>query len=330
MTQRGNATGQLGSGPLRVGMLGLDTSHVVAFAKLVNAPEVTGALAQVRIVAACPAGNPDFPLSRDRIDGFIREVRDLGVEIVASTEALLARVDAVLLESVDGGQHLEQVAAVFRAGKPVFIDKPLAASLAHCVAIRQLGLKYGVPWFSSSSSRFTPGYRELRQRSDVGEVIGCDAYSQARVAPGHPDLFWYGVHGADVLYTVMGTGCQTVAAVQTPTTESVRGVWADGRVGTYRGIREQTSHTGLGVTVFGTKGIVYHNQYYDYVPLLEAIARFCRSGEPPVSAAETVEVFAFLEAAEESKRQGGLPVTVASVMARAQAEAVRLVAEVAG
>jgi predicted dehydrogenase len=238
----------------------------------------------------------------------------MGVEIVDSISALLSKVDVVLLESVDGGQHLRQLVPVFEAGKPVFVDKPLAASLKDCIAIDGLGRRHGVPWFTSSSSRWTAGYRELRVSETVGEVLGCDAYSQSRAAPGHPDLYWYGMHGVDVLYTVMGPGCRSVSAVQTPYTESVRGVWFDGRVGTYRSIREHTGQTGLGVTVFGTRGILYHNAYYDYAALLEAIVRFFRTGVSPVSAREMLEVFAYLEAAEESKRRDGAAVELEEVL----------------
>lgn len=305
--------------PVRVGMIGLDTSHVVAFTKLVNDPDAAGELAQITIAAGFPGGNPEFPLSRDRVNRFTEQLRGMDVEIVASIDELLEKVDAVMLESVDGGQHLEQARLVFAAGKPLFIDKPLAASLEDALAIYELGLETGTPWFSASSSRFTPGYLELRNSNDqVGKVLGCDAYSQSRAAPFHPDLFWYGVHGVDLLYTVMGRGCESVSAVQTDYTESVRGVWSDGRVGTYRSIREHTGKTGLGATVFGTDGIVHHNQYYDYEPLVREVARFFVSKQPPVDPEETLEEFVFMAAAERSKTESGAPVELEHVLKEAR------------
>ncbi|MBS0263401.1 MAG: Gfo/Idh/MocA family oxidoreductase [Planctomycetes bacterium] len=305
--------------PIRIGMIGLDTSHAPAFAKLFNA--AAGArpeLQNLRLTAAFPAGNPAFPLSRDRLAGFTREVRDLGVEIVPSLEALFPLVDVVLLESVDGTQHWEQAQAVFAAGKPVFIDKPLAASLADVLKIADLGQQHAVPWFTASSSRFTAGYPELRHNDRVGEILGCDTYSLSRAAIGHPDLFWYGVHGVDLLYSLLGTGCQSVTAVQTQFSEQVSGTWSNGRVGTYRAIREHTGKTGLGATVFGTAGIVHVNNYYDYVPLVLAIAKFFRTREAPIPVEEMVEVFAYLAAAEESKRRRGVPVKLAEVIATAR------------
>ncbi len=299
---------------LRIGMIGLDTSHVSVFTKLLNREHEPGsALAGCRVVAAFPAGNPDFPLSRDRLACFTEEVKNLGVTIVDSLADLLPLVDAVMLESVDGTQHLAQARPVFAAKKPVFIDKPLAASLTDVLAIAELGNRHETPWFTASSSRLTAGYGELKDNPQVGKILGCDAYSQSRAAPGHPDLFWYGLHGVDLLYSLMGTGCQSVTAVQTEYSEQVTGTWHDGRIGTYRAIREHTGHTGLGATVFGTKSITHVNNYYDYVPLLHAIVSFFRTKQSPVPVDEMVEVFTYLAAAEASKRQHGVPVNLDDV-----------------
>lgn len=305
---------------IRIGMIGLDTSHVSVFTRLLNTESKPDSPTKgCRVVAAFPAGNPDFPLSRDRLAGFTKELKSLGVTIVESIAELLPLVDAVMLESVDGSQHLAQAQPVLEARKPLFIDKPLAASLRDVLAIASLGKKHNSPWFTASSSRFTKGYPELRKSPEIGRILGCDTYSQSRAAPGHPDLFWYGVHGVDVLYSLMGTGCQTVRAVQTEFTEQVTGVWDDGTVGTYRAIREHTGKTGLGATVFGSAGIAHVNAYYDYVPLVEAIVAFFRNGTSPVPVSEMVEVFAYMEAADESKRRGGAPVSLNEVMAKATA-----------
>ncbi|MFM8286084.1 MAG: Gfo/Idh/MocA family protein, partial [Planctomycetaceae bacterium] len=302
----------------RLGMIGLDTSHVPAFTRLFNKeladdPRLGG----LRVVAGVKAGNPDFPLSRDRVEGFTREIEQLGVQIVPDIATLLTQVDGVLLQSVDGNQHLEQARPVLEAGVPLFIDKPLAASLADAQEIARLADRHQVPWFTASSSRFTAGYPELRNNPEIGEILGCDTYSQSRGAPGHPDLFWYGIHGIDLLYSLLGAGCVRVTALQTPWTEQVTGQWRDGRVGCYRSIREQTGKTGLGAAVFGKQGIAHCHAYYDYAALVLAIGRFFLQRQSPIPPAEMVEVVTFMAAAEESKRRGGLPVDLATVAAAA-------------
>lgn len=306
--------------PIRLGMIGLDTSHVVAFTRVLNAENPSPEHAGVRVVAAFPGGSPDFPLSRDRIEGFTRQVAELGVEIVPSIEELLAKVDGVLLESVDGSQHLAQVEPVFAAGKPVFIDKPLAHNLADALKIQALGKKHGVPWFSSSSLRFQEALQQFLRDTPPADIVGCDAWSQSRFGEGHADLAWYGVHGVEILYTIMGTGCQSVTRVQTDKSEQVTGTWEGGRIGTYRGIREHTHQTGFGATVFGMKSIQSLTLPSDYGGLLAEIATFFKTGRPPVPEEVTLEMFAFIEAADESKRLGGVPVSLESVIAKAAGE----------
>ena len=303
--------------PLRVGIIGLDTSHVVAFTKVLNAPDAKGDLAGFRVVAAYPGGSPDVASSRDRVEGFTRQLRDdFKVEIVGSVEALLGKVDVVLLESVDGRKHLEQAEPVLKARKPVFIDKPVAGSLADAVRIYRVAERAGTPCFSSSSLRYSPSIRKLKGDPKIGEVVGCDAYGPCPVEEHHPDLFWYGIHGVETLYTVMGTGCVSVTRVRTDGTELVTGTWEGDRVGTFRGIRRGKAD--YGALVFGTKGVALAEGSGGYEPLLVEVCKFFRTGQAPVSARETLEIFAFMEAADESKRRGGVPVTLESVMTRAR------------
>ncbi len=304
---------------LRAGIIGLDTSHAPAFAGLLNGPKATGELAGVKVVAAYPGGSPDLPASADRVEGYTKQLAEMGVEIVPSIDALLEKVDVVLLESVDGRPHLEQAIPVIKAKKPLFVDKPVAGSLADAVAIFALAQQHGVPCFSSSSLRFSKGIIGMRDDRRVGEVVGCEARGPCSLEPHHPDLFWYGIHGVETLFTIMGTGCEEVTRTQTEGTDFVVGRWNDGRIGTFRGLRAG-SH-GYGATVYGTKGIAPSGGYEGYEPLVVEIVKFFKTGQPPVSAEETLEIYAFMEAADESKRQGGKPVTIQSVLEKAKAQA---------
>ena len=306
--------------PLKAGIIGLDTSHVVAFTKTLNNPKAKGVLARVRIVAAYPGGSADIPESKNRLQGFTDQLRDkYHVEIVDSIDALLQKVDVVFLESVDGRPHLEQVKPVFKAKKPVFIDKPVAGSLADAVEIYRLAKESGTPCFSSSSLRFGPGILGARTDPKFGSILGCDAYGPCSLESHHPDLFWYGIHGIETLFTIMGPGCESVTRIETDKAEFVTGKWKDGRVGTFRGIRK--GKTDYGAMVFGEKKVGPAGGFGGYEPLVVEICKFFESGKPPVTAEETLEIYAFMEAADESKRQGGKPVTLASVLERARAKA---------
>jgi len=298
----------------RLGIIGLDTSHVTAFTKAINNPEKNYGC---RVVAGYPGGSPDIPISINRVKGFTKQLRDqYGVEIVDTIEELCQKVDGVLLESVDCRPHLKQVKPVIAAKKPVFIDKPMAGSLADVLEIFRLAKKNNVPCWSSSSLRFTPGVIDLEEKGQVGDVLGCDAYGPCSLEEHHPDLYWYGVHGVEMLFTVMGTGCQTVTRVRTKDYEFVVGTWQGGRIGTFRGLRK--GKTGYGATIFGSKGIAQSGKYAGYGPLVDEIVKFFKTGKAPVPAEETIEMFAFMSAADESIAQGGAAVSLASVIEKAK------------
>jgi hypothetical protein len=304
--------------PLKAGIIGLDTSHVVAFTKLLNDPNAKGDLAGVRVVAGFPGGSQDVPASRDRVAGFTKQLKEqYGVEIVDSIDELLKKVDVVLLESVDGRPHFEQVKPVIKAKKPVFIDKPAAGSLADVLRIYDLAKANNVPVFSSSSLRFALEIGAVHGNDKIGDVIGCATHAPCELEEHHPDLFWYGVHGCENLYAVMGIGCESVSRVKTKDTDVVTGTWKGGRVGTFRGLRGG-QNKGYGMVVYGTKGIEATKVSTDYKPLVVEICKFFRTGKPPVSAEETIELFAFMEAADESKRKEGAPVAIESDMAKAR------------
>jgi len=303
---------------LRAGMIGLDTSHVPAFAKLFNNPKATGDVSGIRIVAGYPGGT-DIPASRNRVKGFTDQLRGMGIEIVETIPQLLEKVDVVLLESVDGRIHLQEAVPVIKAGKPLFIDKPVAGSLADAIAIYDLANKQHVPCFSSSSVRFTTGIQELLKNEKLGGIVGAVTWGDCSYQEGTPDMFFYGIHGIEPLFALMGTGCESVTRIQTKDTDLVSGVWKDGRAGTYRGIRHNKSE--FGAIAFGSKAIANAGKEGGYEELCREIGRFFKTGQAPVRAEETLEIFAFMEAADESKRLGGSPVTLASVMSKAKAEA---------
>ena len=299
----------------RVGIIGLDTSHSVAFTKELNSQSPSPELAGYKVVAAYPQGSLDIESSVSRIPGYIEEVKKLGVEIVDSIPALLKKVDVVLLETNDGRRHLEQALPVLKAGKTLFIDKPVAASLVDAIAIFEAAKQYKVPVFSSSSLRFMPSAQEVVQ-GKIGSVLGADTYSPCAIEKTHPDFFWYGIHGVEILYTVMGTGCQEVKRVYTDSTDLAVGTWSDGRIGSFRGTR--TGKHNYGGTAYGETGDAVLGPFGGYKPLLIEIIKFFQTGNPPVKAEDTMEMCAFMEAADESKRRKGASVRLEEIWTPAQ------------
>ncbi len=324
------------AGDLKIGVIGLDTSHCVAFTKLLNDPATPNHVPGGRVVAAVKTFSPDMPLSVNRIEGYTATMeRDFGVRIVSSIEELCREVDCVLIESLDGRAHLEQARRVFAAKKRVFIDKPIAGTLRDTLEIFRLAEESGVPVFSSSAYRFYESMVQLKN-TDVGGVCAAISYGPAYLDEHHPDLVFYGIHPTEALFAVMGCGCESVVRSHTPDSDVVIGTWSGGRLGVLHGLR--TKAIPHRVIVFGSTGFAEQATSSDrlsafgvidsenvpigetYAALLREIMIFFQTGVAPVPADETSQMFAFMEAADESKRRGGSPVKLSEVIDAARIE----------
>ena len=290
---------------IKVGIIGLDTSHVIAFTKILNDPKNPDHVPGAKVVAAYPGGSPDIASSRDRLEGYTNQLKnEFGVEIVPDIATLLKKVDVVLLESVDGRKHLEQVKPVFAAGKRVFIDKPLASTLEDAREIARLGKQHNTPWWSASSLRYSKAVSDVK----VEGLTGAISWGPASYEPTHQlDLSWYGIHPVELLYSVMGPGCKRVERSYHEGWDVITGEWAAGRLGVVRTIRE--GRKDYGVVAFGEKeNKVSTDAGGAYGPLLRNVVEFFKTGKPPVPNEVTLEIFAFMDAAQRSKQQGGAKV----------------------
>lgn len=294
---------------LRLGVVGTDTSHVTAFAKTLNDPAAPDHIAGARIVAAYKGGSPDVESSRSRIDKFTQELREKwSVKIVDAISDLCSQVDGILIESVDGRAHLAEVRQAVGCHKPLFIDKPLASTLEDVRAIAKLAADAGVPWFSSSSLRFGQ-VQTLR----AGNLEGAATWGPGPLEEHHQlDLSWYAIHPIEMLYTIMGPGCDEVTRTSTPDADVVTGRWKDGRIGAVRALRPYSTY---GAVVFRKPEGKSRNvtaQYVDathagYGELVREIVKFMQTKQPPVANDETLEIYAFMDAAQRSKEAAGKP-----------------------
>jgi len=291
--------------PLKIGMIGLDTSHCEAFVNLLHYGDSPHHVPGGRVVGAYPGGSQLFSLSRDRVAGFTKTLHEKhGIPIFPSIEELASQSEAFFLESVDGRQHLEQFRILSRFGKPVFIDKPFACSFADARAIADLAAQKKVPVMSCSAVRYGKGIAGLLPAD--ARALSCETYGPSGILPDYPGYFWYGVHAADVLFSYMGKGCRSVQVIHGENLDLLVGLWADGRMGTLRGIRFQPAE--FGCTVFSDKGVKAGLALGDppyYALMLKEVMRFFQTAQPPIDVEETVEIMAFLEAAGESLQAGG-------------------------
>ena len=304
-------------GPVRLGIVDCDTGHVVEFTRRLNhvdVPEeqwVEGA----RVVAAVPGTSLVSP---ELVDGYAARLRGYGVELLDDPAELLGRVDAVLIESVDGSVHLERALPFVEAGLPLYVDKPFTTSVAAARTLLAAAQARRVPLVSASSLRYSLELQDvLRRRDELGPVLGADVYSPAGLHPRNPGLFHYGVHAVEPLYELMGTGCQSVRCVREAGVEVVVGRWAGGRLGTVRGTRSGTH--AYGFTAFCERRVVAAavDTRYIYRELLKVIVATFVSGTWPLSPEALLEPVAFQEAALRSAERGGDEVPLDGAPARA-------------
>jgi len=312
------ATAVAARAEVKVGIIGLDTSHALAFTKIMNVNKDPG-VAGFRMVAAYQWGSKDIVSSTNRYPKYIAEVKKMGVEVVPTIDELIAKVDVVCLETNDGREHLWQAEKVFQAGKPVFIDKPIAHNLADALKIYELGKKYDAKYFSASALRFSKVANAARA-GEYGKIRGAALISPSPLEEQgtHNYYSWYGIHGFEPLMAIMGTGVEKVSCFRNDDGDVVNAVWKDGRMGELRLMRANWTYTGYVLPEKKPGGwkdpAILFDGYPGYEPLLEQVVAFFKTGVPPISPEECLEVMAFMEAAEMSAKRGGQPVTIAEAL----------------
>lgn len=300
---------------LRVGIIGCDTSHAIAFTKLMNvekAPDCHGAT----VVAAYQWGSRDIFSATNRYPKYLAQLKEMGVSIEPTVDELLKKVDCVCLETNDGREHLWQAEKVFAAGKRVFIDKPLAHNLTDALRIYEAGKRHGARYFSSSALRF--GDVAVAARAGAyGKIASAALIAPSPEEPTHNFYTWYGIHGFEPLVAMMGMGVEKVSCFRNEAGDVVSAVWKDGRMASLRLQRNRWTYSGhvLPEKPKDPKNpVVVFDGYKGYQPLVKEIIRFFETGVAPVPPEETLEIMAFMEAAEMSARRGGEPVTLAEAV----------------
>ena len=295
---------------MRIGIVDFDTSHCAAFTQRLNHIDiaadqwVTGA----KVVAGWPGDSAMMP---ERIPGYIAQMRGYGVPLVERMEDLFSQIDAVMITSQQGSRHASRSRPFLEAGIPTFIDKPFASSARDADTMIALATELGTPLMSSSALRYAPEVREaLRKQTDLGRIVSADVWGSASLHDGNPGLRNYGVHGLEILYTLMGAGCQEVSQISTPGTDIVTGLWTDGRLGVLRGVRE--GQGGFGFTAHYEKGhfsaTVQGAAFYS--ELLKAVVEMFTTRTAPIPLSESREIVALMDAAEQSSKRKGAVVPV--------------------
>jgi predicted dehydrogenase len=304
--------------PIRVGLIGLDTSHVTAFTKVLNDRSNPEHIPGATVVAGWPGGSPDFEMSIGRVERFTRELREQhGVQILKSPEAVAEAVDLACITAVDGRVHRELFDRIACFGRPTFIDKPFATTLADAHAIFRRADEEGVAAMSCSSLRYADHLvTALNQLAAAGEkIVGCDIFGAFSEEPTQGGWFWYGIHLVEIMQRTMGTGCREVNAIRAGEMELLTATYDDGRTATIRGLRG--GHKRYGVALHGERSVhqldlsAFKRSWY--ASMLEAILRTLPNQTSDIAPCDTLEIIRILEAANQSRGSAGRRVTLSSL-----------------
>ncbi len=292
---------------IKIGIVDLDSSHAPNFTRRINHVNIEEDqwVHGASVVAAYPGYSLAVADAEAKNEKYVQELKDCGVEMVEAPEALLGRIDAVMIESDDGRRHFDAAQMFLKQGVPTFIDKPMTCSLEEAAALAELADKRGAPLYSGSSLRYAPEVVEITERGLVGGVVGADVITPSRSKiEGVAGMFHYGIHGVEMLYAFMGPGCEFVRCSATPFGEVMTAEWQDGRLGVVRGYLRGAG--GFGFTVIGDNSHCQRmvSEEYIYRELLKRVISMLETGRSPVDMHETLEIIAFTEAALESARDG--------------------------
>jgi len=292
---------------IKIGIVDTDSSHATEFTRRINhvAIDEEQWVEGARVVAAYPGYSEAVADFRTKNEQYTQALIEYGVEMVDAPEALLGKVDAAIVVSDDGRRHYAPARMFIEAGVPTFVDKPMACALSEAVELAELAQERGVPLYSGSSLRYSPEVVEVAAGAAIGGVVGADTISPSKVAvEGVPGLMYYGIHAVEILYTLLGPGCESVQAIDSPLGILVAGRWRDGRLGGVRGFVEGVAGFGFrAVGETGTRQELVSAQYI-YRELLKRVIAMFETGEPPIDVRETLEMIAFIEGALKSAETG--------------------------
>ncbi|WP_163969685.1 Gfo/Idh/MocA family oxidoreductase [Oceanobacillus halotolerans] len=290
---------------LKIGMIGLDTSHVEIFTSLLH--NQSNQYKQAKVVLGCPSPSKQVALSRERVDQYTTSAKDTyHVKITESITELAEHTDAIMITAVDGQKHLELFKQVAAYQKPVFIDKPFATTLQEAYEIFAISEHYNTPIMSSSSLRYAESLQNELTRIEKSEQKPTGIYVNGPLPfiKEMPYYFWYGIHMIEMLVTVLGPHYQNVHVHGNDQNDVITTEWEDGRFGIIRGDRKW--HGKFEAVLHYEENSIHLPIYKDKTPyyacLLKEIISFFITGKNPIPKEETLGIIKIIEDANQKRK----------------------------
>lgn len=284
---------------IKAAIVGLDTSHAVAFPQVIQDPACDQAK-HVDGMAVTAALRFETPFQGKKgLDERQTYLESIGVKVTEDFDEAVAGCDAVLLEINDPAYHLEYFKKCAVLGKPIFLDKPFADTLDNAEEMLKVAKERHIRFFTASSLRYDAEL--INAAKAMPEIDQGIAWGPLGRAAAGSSIVWYGVHTFEMLEKIMGPGA--IAVTSTPDRRGVvcTVAYADGR----RGVAELTTanyNYGCMLRHGAENKLVAAAGGYDN--LVREVRAFFRGESEGVALRESFEIMAMLEAAELSVRYG--------------------------
>ena len=289
---------------LNIGMIGTDSSHTIAFARIINDPRHPFHVAGGKVTKVVRYSSSDFELSYSREERFSSTLSNELQIPFAELAEIGEDCDAFLLEAADGRKHLELLKALLPWGKPIFIDKPLAIGVNEAKEMIRLAEQAGVPIMSSSALRYSSVLQEQLRQIDRTQITKVSVTCPLMIVPTQSRYYWYGIHGVEILYAVLGKGCKELKVQSGEASDIILSSWDNGVIGEVICTHDTAMpfsvviHTAEGETEINLSDEAHEIPFY--ASLVENIMTFFQNKQSPISNEEMLEVIWFLDQAEQS------------------------------
>ena len=296
---------------LKIGLVNLDTSHVIAFSQRLHHKGVDeGQWVDGAVTTHAWRGQSNVR-TPEQVEEYAQQLKnDFGITLVDNLEDMIDQVDGVCIEANEGWRHLELAKPFIKAGKHCFVDKPFTSNYAEAKQLVELAKETGAGLMSCSSLRWSDELLEFCDEH-AGHITGVDAITPSPYHWANPGLLHYGIHGVEILFAVMGVGCQDVRSLSLADQEFCVGRWGDGRIGTLRGCHNGPwTYAFRATTTTPDKAGVFTvpiNAANIYRNMLREMVNFFGTGVSQVPVEQTLEIMGFMDAALASAKMSGLP-----------------------
>ena len=228
--------------------------------------------------------------------------------IVSKPTDVIGKVDAVLVATDIGSEHVERCQPFIEANVPIFVDKPLCDNLSD-LAIFQKWIDDGKNFISSSAMRYCKEYEPYHQSThELGDL----RYANVTMAKSWEK---YGIHALETIYPIVGPGFETIQNIGNKERNIVHLKHSKGIDINIANVHDMLGGFGL-ISLVGTKSgiqIKSNDTFYAFKKQLESYVHYLRTGIKPVPWEETKELMKLVAAGIKSREEGGIKINLSEV-----------------